>query len=54
MPSIQKMVKLYQERRTRKLKALVESEHGKEFRGAKPESEQQTTEYNEIVEGSIT
>ena len=32
-----------------KLKALVEAEHGKELRGAKSESEQQTIEYNEII-----
>ena len=32
-----------------KLKALVEAEHGNELRGAKSESEQQTTEYNDIL-----
>ena len=36
-----------------KLKALAKAEHGKELRGAKSESEQQTIEYNEIIRGSI-
>ena len=35
------------------MKALVETEHGKELRGAKSESEQQTTEYNGIIKESI-
>ena len=34
---------------SQKLKALVEAEHGKELRGAKSESEQQTAEYNDII-----
>ena len=34
---------------SQKWKALVEAEHGKELRGAKSESEQQTTEYNDII-----
>ena len=33
-----------------KLKALVESEHGQELRGAKSENEQQTIEYNGPLE----
>ena len=36
-----------------KLKALAEAEHGKELRGAKSESEQQTIEYNETIKESI-
>ena len=36
-----------------KLKALAEAEHGKELRGAKPEGERQTMEYNEMVRESI-
>ena len=38
---------------SQKLKALVEAEHGKELRGAKSESEQQTIEYNEIIKENI-
>ena len=35
------------------MKALVEAEYGKELRGAKSESERQTTEYNDIVKENI-
>ena len=35
------------------MKAPVEAEHGKEPRGAKSENEQQTTEYNDIIEERI-
>ena len=38
---------------SRNLLALVEAEHGKELRGAKSESEQQTTEYNDIIKNNI-
>ena len=38
---------------SQQLKALVEAEHGKELRGAKSESEQQTVEYNEIIKEHI-
>ena len=34
---------------SQKLNALFEAEHGKELRGAKSESEQQTIEYNEVI-----